>query len=273
MLTAQNSYRDYLRAELVRRIRTNPRYSQRAFARHLTMSPGELSEVLCGKRSLSVRSALKVAKTLGLTPEETQRLLFLIQIEKVGAEDSPALEAVRDSAPTPQTRNLTLDVYHIISDWYCLAILTLADCMQFSWDPAWIAKRFGISVHEVTVALERLERVGLIERSAGGALSVVKDYVLSPAGVPSEAIRNTHRQLLEKAIASLDLHSVDQREFCGVGLAFDPRQLPSVRAEVNEFLDHLVRKYSRGKRSQVYHLQFCSFPLTEGDPHAAGAKK
>ena len=268
MLTEQSSYRDYLRNELVRRIRSNPRYSQRAFARHLAMSPGELSEVLCGKRSLSVRSALKVSKALGLTSEETQRLLFLIQMEKVGPEGSPALDAVRDAAPSPQVRTLTLDLYHIISDWYCLAILTLADCMEFRWDPAWIAKRFGISVPEVTVALERLERVGLIERDASGALHVVQDYVLSPAGIPSEAIRNTHRQILEKALRSLDLHSVDQREFCGVGLAFDPRNLPALRGEVNEFLDHLVKKYARGKRSQVYHLQFCFFPLTEGDPHA-----
>src|SRR3954468_13014795 len=82
MLLNTHSSQTFLSEELARRMKSNPRYSQRAFARQLGLSAGELSEILRGKRSLSLRSALRVASSLGLSPSETRHLITLAQLEK-----------------------------------------------------------------------------------------------------------------------------------------------------------------------------------------------
>ena len=71
------SVNDFLRRELDRRLSTNPRYSLRAFARHLGMSPGELSEVLREKRPMSAKACQKVSRALDLSPAEFKQLLVL----------------------------------------------------------------------------------------------------------------------------------------------------------------------------------------------------
>jgi uncharacterized protein (TIGR02147 family) len=267
VLLNTNSTRTFLSEELARRIKNNPRYSQRAFARQLGLSPGELSEVLRGKRALSLKSSLRIAQALGLSPVETKHLLHLAQLDKAGKQAEALLGETPAEAPTHQ---LTLDLFHIVSDWYCFALLNLADTPDFRFEAGWIARRLGISRAEAQMALERLERAGLIERGAGGKLEVVKDYVMSPSGIPSEAIRNSHRQLLNKAIEALESQDVTERDLRGLGFAIDPRHLPSIKKEIAEFHDRLVARYAtRGKRTEVYHLETALFRLTQKDPTGA----
>lgn len=254
MLLNHESPKAFLAEELSRRIRSNPRYSQRAFAKQLGMSAGELSEVLRGQRALSLRSALKIAGSLGLNETESRHLIQIAQLERAGAKPTPA----------PDSRQLTLDLFRAVADWYCFAIVSLADCEGFSWKPSWIARRLGISETEARLALERLERIGLIERS-NGKLSVTKDYVLSPSGIPSEAIRAYHRQILERAIQALDSQPVAKREISGAGFAVDPKHLPSIKKDISEFLDRTVAKYSKGRKLEVYQLEVALFQLTQGE--------
>ena len=60
------SYQDILKAELEKRQRANARYSLRAFARDLGVSPSNLSEILQRKAGLSRIKAQEIAKKLNL---------------------------------------------------------------------------------------------------------------------------------------------------------------------------------------------------------------
>jgi uncharacterized protein (TIGR02147 family) len=264
MLMDAISPRDFLAEELARRTQANPRYSQRAFARQLGLSPGELSEVMRGKRALSVRSALRIAASLGFTPVETQRLLQLCQVDKAKALTGTEALFQSSNDVAGNSRELSLDLFRVVSDWFCFAILSLADTDGFHFDALWISKRLGISPAEARVGLERLERIGLIERDSKGRLIVARDYVLSPSGIPSEAIRNYHRQVLERAIQALETQTVSEREISGVGLAIDPRDLPELQKEINQFHDKIVNEYGRrGSRAkEVYQLESALFRLT-----------
>jgi transcriptional regulator with XRE-family HTH domain len=242
MLPSTESYTTFLAEELARRMRANPRYSQRAFARQLGMSPGELSEILRGRRKLSLKATLKVAKALGLN----------------------------ESVELPHRNQLTLDMFNIISDWYCFAILNLAECEDFRWDESWIARRLAISVAEVRAGIDRLERVGLLERRKG-KLVVSRDYVISPEGIPSEAIRNYHRQMLHRASQALESQALDEREIAGIDLALHPKLLPAIKKDISDFLDELVAKYARGRqRREVYHCEVAFFRLTAASRENSG---
>lgn len=271
MLLESDSARAFLKEELARRMRANPRYSQRAFARQLGISPGELSEVMNGKRHLSLKSALKIAKQLQLSPVEAQHLVQLTQVEKSRSLAGSSL--LEPEAHTPlHERQISIDLFRVVSDWYCFAILNFADCEDFSWKPEWIARRLGISVPEAKLALERLERVGLIERLDPSGRTplyrVVQDYVLSPAGIPSEAIRNYHRQILALAEQALETQDLAERELTGVGFAIDPKHLPALKKEISDFQDKMAAKYSKGRCKEVYHLETALFRLTQPQPQA-----
>lgn len=257
MILEQSSYASILRDELARRTQANPRYSQRAFARDLGLSPGEVSEVLRGVRKLSLRSVLRIAKSLSLNEAETRHLGYLVQWERASGVDKEVL-------PGPARRqSLSTTMFNLVSDWYCFAILNLADCEGFRWNVKWIAKRLSISAAEVAAGLDRLEQVGLVERK-NGRYSVCRDYVLSPDGIPSEAIRNFHRQILQKASRALDLQKISEREISGVGFAVDPKSLPAIKKEISSFLDGMVAKYGRGRHlKEVYQCEVALFRLSE----------
>lgn len=65
-------YRTALKSELKKRSEKNDRYSLRAFARDLGMSPSYLCEVLGGKASLSPRRIERVAPLLELSEDELE---------------------------------------------------------------------------------------------------------------------------------------------------------------------------------------------------------
>lgn len=258
-----NNIQDFLSSELTRRVKVNPRYSQRGFARSLGLSPGELSEILRGKRRLGLKAALKVASALGLNSVETKHLVHLTQVEK---SRSFNLETALTAEPAPlKSSELKEDMYLLLSEWFNFAILNLMDCNDFHWNAIWIAKRLGLTRMQAQVAMDRLLRLGLVKKDEiTGRMVGVQDYVLTQADVPSEAVRNYHRQLLQKAIQALDLQPVNEREISGIGIALDPAKLESIKKEISEFLDKLAAKYSKGKRSEVYQLEMAFFKLTEG---------
>lgn len=243
---------DFLSNEFERRIKTNPRYSLRAFARDLKMSPGEVSELLNGKRQLTPKAITKISSSLGLSATETRELVERATLVRAGLED-----------PRPETRALELDLFNIVSDWYCFAILNLFDTSDFQCDPAWIGRRLGISSTEARLSLERLERVGLLKRGRGGKLCPDAGFVMSPSEVPSEAIRKYHRTMLAKATAALETQLIDERDITGMGMAIDPKNLPSLVRELRDFRDRLAAKYARGKRTEVYQLEMALFRITE----------
>ncbi len=273
MFLEASSCRSFLSEELVRRLRANPRYSQRAFARQLGLSPGELSEILRGKRSLSFKSAFRIAKALSLSPLEIKHLVHLIQDEK--SKKLGEAELLNSVSKELSGHQLTMDMFHVVSDWYCFAILNLVDCYDFRSNLAWIARRLGISRAEVQLALDRLKRLGLL-KCRGAKWTVTQDYVISPAGFPSEAIRNYHRQILKKAMEALDLQQVSEREISGVGFALDPKVIPLIKKEISEFQDRIITVYSanstrKGKKTEVYQLESVFFKLTQNELKGDGS--
>ena len=253
MILTQESYRIFFQEELEHRLKLNPRYSQRAFARDLGLSPGELSEIIRGKRRLSLKAAFKIGKALGFSNAEISHLASLAG--QPGASELASASSER--------RELSLDLFRVVCDWYCFALLNLIECEGFRWNEKWIARRLGISPLQARMAVSRLERVGLIERKKSG-FAVCRDYVISPEGIPSEAVRQYHRQILKKAADAIDLQKVSEREFSGISFAVDPSEVPSLKKEIAAFLDDLAAKYSkRRKKKEVYQCEVALFRLTK----------
>lgn len=252
----------FLTEELERRMKKNPRYSLRAFALSLRLSPGELSEIMRGKRRLSVKGALKITQALALPPETAQSFLTQVQQEEGRAAGIPV-----DPKKNLQRRDLSIDLFHAVSEWYCFAILNLAETQGFKFHSKHIARRLGISETQAKLALDRLERIGLLERT-NGTLRATPDFVLSPDGIQSEAIRNYHAQILNEATRALTDQSIDERFFSGVSFAMDPKRMKELKKELSTFLDQWAERVSKldpHTRTEVYHLETLLFRLTKSE--------
>ena len=238
----------FLKAELARRIRTNPRYSQRSFARDLGLGTGEVSEILSGRRKISVKTIQKISTAIGLSKIESEELF----LKEFSSEPSKV-----------QEHQIPEDQFRVIADWYCLAILNLAECRNFRWDPRHISSRLGITVTEASQAVERLERVGLIVRTKSG-FKCVSDQVTAFTHVPSEAIREFHRQIIEKANAALESQKIEDREFQSLGLSIKKEDVSTIKREIDRFLTKLLTLFSNHDlKDEVYQIEVAAFRLTE----------
>jgi len=244
--------------EFSRRVRLNSRYSLRAYSRNLGLSSGALSEILRERRPVSLKAAAKIAKALGLNQAEAKRLYELVE---AGRRKPLAQVFVEERLKQKQ---LDADTFHLVSEWYHFAILNLLDCEGFHWSASYIAKRLGLTAAQAQTAMDLLLRLGLVRKQGTQAIGVT-DYVLSPSGIPSAAIRAYHRGMLEKAIHALEFQDIRERDVTGVGFAVDPARLEQIKRDISDFQDQMVAKYSKGKRRAVYFLETALFQLTKGE--------
>lgn len=263
MESITDNYRSYLTQELERRCRRNPIYSQRAFAKDLGLSSAGLSHVMNGRYGLSKASATKIARKLSLDP--IQKEYFCTLVEAAHSRNKKQREAAAKKLLDFKAsyKYLSLDSFKIIADWYHLAILELANTKSFDPAPGIIAKRLKISLSDVTTALERLERLGMIIWK-DGKIQTTGYFHTNPEGVPSEAVRKFHSQMLSNAQESLQSTPVQEREFASLTLSFDPHDLPEAKKMIQEFQDQFENKFSHAKnKTEVYGLNVQFFGLSQ----------
>ncbi|HVK60432.1 MAG TPA: helix-turn-helix domain-containing protein, partial [Bdellovibrionales bacterium] len=69
--TPSSAWRRFLNDDLAARKARNSEFSLRSYAKLLALSPGHLSTILSGSRPITPKTALHIAKVLGITPSET----------------------------------------------------------------------------------------------------------------------------------------------------------------------------------------------------------
>lgn len=232
----------------------NPSFSLRAFAQRLGVSPSSLSEILNGKRRVSRKLAERVTDRLCLPPAEREALLNLFVAENQSGETAGASKVYTQ---------LSADQFHIVSEWYHFAIVSLAETQGFRGRAGWIARRLGIKLSEAQTALERLTRLGLLEQDARGELVPTGKQFSSPDDIQNLALRRAHTKNLELAQASLENDPVAHRDFTAVTMAVDARRLPIAKQMIREFQDRLSAFLEAGEKNEVYKISVQLFPLTQ----------
>lgn len=266
MVFEHQNYRTFLKSALAHRAKASEGYSLRGFAEKIQVSNSFLSEVLSSKKKLSVELAFKIAVKLDLTQAETQYFCLMVQLEQ---EKDPVfreeiLSRLSALNPRQETRDLSIDVFKVISDWYHLAILELSYLPAFKIEPAYLAKKLKIPKVDAELAIERLMRLELLKKDARGIYRKADDYLLAESSVPQKAFKNYHRQLLEKLVQALDEQAPDQRISASDVLAFDSKYLSQVNRLSQEFSRAVMKLSDKSKvKNSVYALSVHFFELTE----------
>jgi transcriptional regulator with XRE-family HTH domain len=252
--SAADNFRSFLKQELMKRCERNSRYSLRAFARSLDISHATLSHILAGRRKLTSKMIKRIGHTLGMDPAELASYVA----------ESAAGAGQRGLDGYPE---MNLDTFSVISEWYHDAIMELTHLKNFQDDPRWIARVLGVTVSEVNLAVERLQKLNLLEIKNGKwrDLSPCNTTPLDPS-FTATALKKYQKKILSLSTAAIgDVAKID-REHVSNMLSIQKSDLPEVRKRITKFRSQLAAFLQKKNKTpnEVYQLSVSFFPLTKG---------
>ena len=260
------TYRTYLERELEHRRQKNPAYSLRAFARSLDVPAPKLSQIMRGLCGLSSQSATRLAEKLKLDKNDTYYFVTLVEAEHSRSEITRDMaKFVADGLRAERYDEISLEKFRIIAEWHFFALLELTEVKGFKSTPEWIAKRLGITVDKAKEAIELLLDHGLLKYAKGGKRLVqTQAQLATPSGVPSQSIRRHHTQILSKAIDSLEMVDIKERDFAAVTMSVDSSKIEEAKKAILQFRRKFCQDQQKASsKDRVYTLAIQFFPLDQ----------
>jgi uncharacterized protein (TIGR02147 family) len=237
----------------------NPAYSLRAFSKKMNLAPSVLCEVLNGKRRTTKKMALKVIDKISIDPIEKSEILNAYEFS---GENLKQLQQKTKNKINYQ--HIASDQFLLINRWYHLAILSLAETVDFKPRPKWIAKRLNILVEEAVEALERLERLNYIKWDRKNhVIKLLSGPISTDDEIASMAIKGAHYDDLRQAELVLDNIPVKDRDFTALTLAINTKKIPQAKKIIREFQDRLAQILESGTQDEVYKFTCYLYPLTK----------
>lgn len=259
MQTAE-SYQIMLRSELVSRIAHNSKYSLRCFARQLNLSSAYVSQVLNGKRMLSIETAALIGEKLKWPENRAQRFVLLVQLARTTDVKSQA--ALRQKL-NPAKLNFTeiqQEQINALSDWRFAAVLELTEVEGFQSCERWIARRLGITVIESSDILYQLMRAKLLEVDDLGSFRKTNQYAAMTGPQAKRAIQTYHRGALKRAERAVG-DPIENREFRSLTVSTDPSRLMEFKRRIRGFEDEMTAFMEDGPRKGVFQFSIQLFRI------------
>lgn len=261
-------YRLLLKEEFSLRQKKNPLYSMRAFARDLDIDSGQLSNVFQGKKHISLVSAATLARKITDHPLKSQLFYNMVEYSltknsEIKAELQKKIQMLTGQK-LERDSNINDEEFKSISSWYHLPLIQLAFKNAITSQEA--ADYFGITLGSAKIALDRLCRLGFIEKNESNYRRIKS--LVTTSDVPSLAIRQFHMQMMEKAKKALFYQSITKRYFSSVSFHVPPEHLNDFKKIINEAEDKLIelsRKFDNDQNTVVYHYSSQLFSLRDGD--------
>jgi hypothetical protein len=233
----------------------NPAYSMRAYAKFLQISPARLSQILSRIRPLTKGQISKISVANSLSPLQHEKLLR-------------SIKGPRENSKTvikKQYLQLSDEAYKVLSDVNAstiLSALTLSKNNQKN-QSKFLAAKLGLSSIEVRRTLNSLLACSLIKKE-GDSFVVTDTNVASTSDMKSSALRRYHRNILERAIESIENQSLDERDLSSITLVLDPSQIKMAKQKIRDFRRELSNLLEhRGIPSEVYALNIQLFKLSK----------
>ncbi len=249
--------RDLLMMEFLGVQAKNPSYSMRAYSKKVGIPQSAISEIIGRQRKVTAKMAHKIMTGLAVAPDTIADVLGSYQSLKRSAQAA-------GSPASQKFQSLNMDQFHLISNWYYFAILSLLETKDAKSTPAWIAKRLGLSETQVENAIARLLRLEMLELDpkTKKLKATGIQYRIDP-GIATPALKKACRENLEIASEALESTRFEERDFTAITLCLDPDKLPEARRMLKSFRAKFAQQMESGQKKEVYKLTLQLFPLTK----------
>ncbi len=253
-MASNESFREFLQDELIKRAKKNSRFSVRAFARQLNIEASSLAQILGGKRNLTDKMCARIGEQLNLNPNKIRSLMK---------------SSVPFRGDFAGFKRMEEDAFRVIADWYYYAILELIRTDSFKGDLKWIARTLGISTAETHSAVERLKRLKYLEIDSAGNWH---DRLGSAHNLGNEktapAYREHQKQILKKAVSALDDIAYEERVQSSMMLVGDRKRIAEAKRRILNFIEELDEYMKSGEtHDEVFALSVSLFPVSKTKTH------
>ena len=259
------NYHEILSEKFKERKRVNPRYSLRAFAKDLKISPSRLSDVLANKGKLSVSKGRVIAKCLHLAPLAAADFIDMIEASGRGAQSCrvAAAQRLQLRRELGTVRTLSADEFSVVSDWRYLAVWSFMTLPRFDGRRQTIARHFKMNMIEVEDILRRLERLKMVTvRGKNGVIGSTQLY--TGGSIPQNEIRQFHTQMSLLGKASIESQGFSERHLESAILTIDRSRFGEIEQHVANFGRFLVKEYSdQPTNDAVYGFSLQLFKIAE----------
>ncbi len=252
-----NSVIEILRFEYSSRCEKNSAFSMRSFARFLNVSHTLLSLVMNGHRTPSKKFIETVGARLSFSPEQTNLLM----------QSTPFIQGKKKIKAANITYNkISLDTFSLLSEWQHYAILSLLEIEDTEFTIQFISKRLNINEMLAKISIQRLLDLKLIEciETRTG-----RKWKQSTAPIVVENLESTvytrkfQKQLITKAIDSMENDPVQLRDMSATTFAMDPQHVGYALKRIREFRRELVKELEElGQPKEVYNITVQLFPTS-----------
>ena len=264
---------EYLRFELNVRQHRRPQYSLRAFARDLNVSPSSLCEFLAGRQGLSRSRVGQIAEKIRLSEEQELHLWDLVEARFArDRSERRAAEVRAERRASASQKRLPIERFRLVADWYHFALLEILSLENVFFTHEEMATALGLSLEELTGAIQRLDRLQLLKLDDQGRLRTNSQVTVTGGQEADEAIRLCHQQTLRLHAESVETKGMDARESLSVCFKVPQKAWPEMRRAMCDAVIAVATQYGSEESNcdQVVSLalqMITLLPSQEGKPN------
>lgn len=269
-------YRLYLKDAYTERRRESSKFSYRFIASKVGFtSPGFFTNVLAGKKDISLKLVLKFAELFKLNRKEKEYFEVLVLFNKStsGGEKKEYLDrlmALRGS----HIKKVEAHQWEYFEKWYYTAVRELIALRPFRGDYRALASMVNppISVPEARKSIELLMNLGLIRKGMDGIYERT-DAVISAGDEISKALIDGFQvQAMDLAKHAMDKLPSGMRNFSTLTLSVSGSTYDAMIEELRGFRRRLLEMAENSEDvDRVYQMNFHVFPLTTLPSRTAAA--
>jgi uncharacterized protein (TIGR02147 family) len=254
----------------------NRGFSYRLFCRKAGInSPGYVSEVIGGSRSLSKAYVPKFARAMELDEKETAYLELLVSFKHAkSAKAKQAIYALMVAALPLKIQRLRQSQLEYFSKWYHVAVRETLSIEKVRDDYESLARRLSPAITAVQAksAIRILGDLELIEKDAQGFWKA-RHASLVTKGDPAQSILFTvyRKAMMAKAVEALDLFPAHQQNSSCVTLSVSQSGMDRIMAHLEDFHQRVLETVQSDRdEDRVLQVNMQIFPLTRiGSPDAS----
>ncbi len=262
-------YRDYLRDAFAALKADSPKLSFRTFAKRSGFSsPNFLQMVIQGKRNLSSKYAVAVAKAFKLNRTETEFLQNLVGYGQAKSWDEKNLfyQNILKNKRYAAVKTLDKSQYEFFSNWYNPVVRELMTHPGFDGTSGWIAERIfpRLTAAQVDGARDVLQKLGLVRLDPETMAWRLADPVIATESEASQlALRNYHLAAMQLGQDALKHFGPGERDVRSVTIGLTQSAFLELKSRMEViWRDILDFAGTQQHAEAVYQVNLQLFPLT-----------
>lgn len=233
-------------------------------------SPSLLSMIATGKRLPSNEILENLFDEWKVDSPQREIIRLRLEIEKRIKKNKPTINLIEkltriDKKSKYQT--IDLDVFNSIREWHNLVLQMMVSTPGFVEDYTKISYQLKrkVTPAEVRKGIETLLRTGLIKRnSRTGELGPADPDARNETthDIPSEAIREHHKGMINRALEAVDEGGVEERHLNSLTMKFNKNKQNEAKNAILNFVKEFNEKFHDDESADIHQLNVQFFEHT-----------